>query len=155
MRLMFVHHVIEDRGSAQDMSNYAAAARELGHEVALYGPPNPRSAFRYSLEVGDADAVIFIFEWTTALQYGNNVDWVRLVGRVPRRRRVVIDCDGAYNEAISVEGDVNHQDVESSRRWVQICDGLSDKIYQPTLHPRRPNVRPFFFHAYSPSWEWP
>jgi hypothetical protein len=49
MRLMFVHHVVEDRGSATDMSNYVAAARELGHEVAVYGPPNPRSPFRYSL----------------------------------------------------------------------------------------------------------
>src|SRR5262249_19932934 len=114
-----------------------------------------RSAFRYSLEVGDADAVIFIFEWTTALQYGNNVDWVRLVGRVPRRRRGGIDCDGAYNEAISVAGGGNHQAAEPSRRWLQVCAGLSDKIYQPTLPPRRPNVRPFFSHAYSPSWEWP
>src|SRR5262245_63940823 len=155
MRLMFVHHVIEDRGSAQDMSNYVAAARSLGHEVALYGPPQPHSAFRYSLEFDAADAVIFIFEWTTTLQFGGHVDWVRLVGKVPRRRRVVIDCDGKYNDAVSVEGDVNHKDAESSRRWVEVCDSLADKVCQPTLHPRRPNVRPFFFHAYSPAWERP
>src|SRR5512142_1498046 len=102
MRLMFVHYVIEDRGSAQDMYNYARIARALGHEVTLYGPVKAGSAFNYSLDIGSANAVVFIFEWTTKLQYGDNIDLVRLVGRVPRRRRVVIDCDGAYNDAISV-----------------------------------------------------
>jgi hypothetical protein len=155
MRLMFVHHVVEDRGSAQDMHNYAQVARALGHEVALYGPPNGASAFNYSQDVGSVDAVIFIFEWTTHLQYGDNVDLLRLVGKVPRRRRVVIDCDGNYNDAISVVGDVNHPNAAASQRWVELCDSLSDKIYQPTLHPRRPNVRPFFFHAYNPAWEVP
>jgi glycosyltransferase involved in cell wall biosynthesis len=68
---------------------------------------------------------------------------------------VVIDCDGKYNDAISVVGDTNHPDVVSSQRWVEICDSLSDKIFQPTFHPLRPNVRPFFFHAYNPAWEVP
>ena len=43
MRLMFVHHVKEDRGSAQDLHHFTQSARALGHEVALYGPPNPKS----------------------------------------------------------------------------------------------------------------
>jgi hypothetical protein len=155
MRLMFVHHVAEDRGSAQDMHNYVAAARALGHEVALYGPPARSGAFRYSQEIGAADAVIFIVEWTTELQYGDRGDLVRLVGRVPRRRRVVIDCDGKYNDAICVTGDVNHDSAAASRRWVELCDALADKVCQPTLHPLRPNVRTFFFHAYNPAWERP
>jgi len=67
----------------------------------------------------------------------------------------VIDCDGGYNDALSVAGDTNHPDAESSRRWIAVCDSLADKIVQPTLHPRRPNVRPFFFHAYDPAWEQP
>ena len=36
-----------------------------------------------------------------------------------------------------------------------VCDSLSDKICQPTLHPLRPNVRPFLFYAYNPAWERP
>jgi hypothetical protein len=67
----------------------------------------------------------------------------------------VIDCDGKYNDAISVTGDVNHKDAASSRRWVEVCDSLSDKVYQPTLHPLRRNVRTFFFHACDPAWEKP
>jgi hypothetical protein len=155
MRLMFIHYVLEDRGSAQDMYNYAHTARALGHEVVLYGNPRRESSFNYSLDIGSADAAIFIFEWTTDLQYGNQVDLVRLVSKIPRRRRIVIDCDGGYNEPISVIGDVNHRDAHASRRWTQICDSLSDKIYQPTYHPLRPNVGTFFFHAYNPAWEQP
>jgi glycosyltransferase involved in cell wall biosynthesis len=155
MKLMFVHHVLEDRGSAQDMFYYIHTARRLGHEIALYGPPFSESAFTYSLDIDSADAVIFIFEWTTDIQYGNNLDLTRVISRIPRERRVVIDCDGKYNDAIRVLGDINHRDTVASLRWVEICDSLSDKIFQPTLHPLRRNVRPFFFHAYNPAWEVP
>jgi hypothetical protein len=152
---MFVHHLYEDRGSAQDVHHFAQSARAMDHEVALYGPPNPKSAFNYSLDLASADAVIFIVEWTTELQFGDRLDWARLVARVPRRRRVLIDCDGKYNEAISVTGDQNHPDAEASRHWLEVCDSLSDKIYQPTFHPLRPNVGTHFFHAYHPGWEVP
>lgn len=155
MRLMFVHYLYEDRGSAQDIHNYARTARAMGHEVALYGPPNPKSPFPYSMDLESADAVVFIFEWTTELQDGDALDLMRMVARVPRERRVVIDCDGKYNDAISVIGDYNHPDQETSRRWIGICDSLSDKICQPTYHPLRSNVGTFFFHAYNPEWELP
>lgn len=155
MHLMFVHHVIEDRGSAQDIYNYARVARTLGHEITLYGAKNRLSAFNYSKDLSSVDAAIFIVEWTTDIQDGDLLDMMRVVSRVPRARRVVIDCDGKYNDAVNVTGDVNHADAESSRRWVAICDSLSDKIVQPTLHPRRPTVRPFFFHAYNPAWATP
>jgi hypothetical protein len=155
MRLMFVHYLFEDRGSAQDIHNFALTARAVGHEVALYGPPNPKSPFNYSLDLASADAVVFIFEWTTDLQHGDHLDLLRLVSRVPRRRRVVLDCDGKYNDAISVIGDYNHPDAQTSRRWVEVCDSLTDKIYQPTFRPLRKNVGTYFFHAYNPAWEVP
>jgi hypothetical protein len=155
MRLMFVHYLYEDRGSAQDVYHFARTAEAMGHEVAIYGPPDPKSSFNYSLELASADAVIFIVEWTTDLQFGDRLDRARLVAGVPRRRRVVLDCDGKYNDAISVTGDQNHPDAEASRRWVDVCDSLSDKIYQPTSQPLRPNVGTHYFHAYDPGWEVP
>src|SRR5262249_45238978 len=155
MRLMFVHYLHEDRGSAQDVHNYAQTARAMGHEVVLYGRENSSSPFTCSMDVESADAVIFIFEWTTDLQEGDALDLVRMVARIPRARRVVIDCDGKYNDAISVVGDYNHGSEEVSRRWIAVCDSLSDKIYQPTNHPLRSNVGTFFFHAYNPDWEVP
>ena len=155
MRILFVHHVIEDRGSAQDMYHYAFAARDLGHQVVLFGAGPDGSAYQWTRHVEAADAVIFIFEWTTALQHGDEFDLARLVATVPRRRRVIIDCDGRYNDAISVEGDQNHPDAATARHWVETCDALGDKICQPTLQPQRPNVQPFLFHAYNPAWEVP
>lgn len=155
MKLMFVHHVIEDRGSAQDMSCYVRAAEGLGHEVMLYGPERSQSPFRYSQSTKSVDALIFIFEWTTQLQYGDRIDYSRLIAKVPRSQRVIIDCDGKFNQAISVTGDYNHPDEAASRHWRETCNSLSDKICQPTFHPLEPNVRPFLFHGYDPAWEMP
>lgn len=155
MRLLFVHHVLEDRGSARDMFQYACVARTMGHEVLLYGDPGPSSAFAYTTDVASMDAAVFIFEFTTELQYGDLLAWARILSHIPRRRRVVIDCDGKYNDAIQIVGDINHGSAARSREWIHICDSLSDTILQPTYHPRRPNVRPFFFHGYDRSWEVP
>ncbi len=155
MRLVLVHWVVEDRGSPQDIYNYTRVAKEMGHEVAIYGPPDSHSSFQYSRALDAADAVIFLFEWTTLTKNGDNLDFGRLVGRVPRRRRIVVDLDGKYNDAISVAGDYNHDDEAASRAWVATCDSLSDKIYQATPRPLRPNVWPFLFHAYNPAWERP
>lgn len=155
MRMMFVHYVKDDRGSAQDMFQYARVAQSLGHEVVLFGSPKTPSAFHYTTDVSSADAAVFIFEWTTELQYDDLLAWTRLLSRIARSRRVVIDCDGKYNDAIQVTGDINHANGSLSRQWVEICDSISDTILQPTYHPLRQNVRPFFFHAYDPSWEVP
>jgi hypothetical protein len=152
---MFVHHVLEDRGSAQDMFHYAQVAKALGHEVVLFGAPGKPSPFNYTTDVLDGDAAIFIFEFTTHLQYGDLLSWAKLLAGIPRARRVVIDCDGKYNDAIHVTGDINHDNSYLSREWLEICDSISDTILQPTYHPVRVNVRPFFFHGYNPSWEVP
>lgn len=155
MRLMFVYYYSGDAGSAQDICYYSQVAKALGHEVVVYGPPLSHPSFNCSLDVGSADALIFIFEWTTQLRQGDHLDLARMVAKVPRERRIVIDCDGAYNAPIAWNGDYNHRDQATSRAWTDVCDSLSDKICQPTLHPLRANVRPFFFHAYNPAWEVP
>jgi hypothetical protein len=79
----------------------------------------------------------------------------KLFSRVPRQNRVILDCDGMYNDPIQVDGDFNHVDADASRRRIELCDSLSDKIFQPTYCPLRPNVRSFLFHAYDPAWERP
>jgi hypothetical protein len=155
MRLMFIHHVVEDRGSAQDMLHYARVAKALGHEIVLFGAPGRPSVFDYTTDLSTIDAAVFIFEFTTELQYGDLLAWSRLLARIPRSRRVVIDCDGKYNDAIHVAGDINHANTDLSREWLEICDSISDTILQPTYRPQRSNVRPFFFHGYDPSWDVP
>ena len=51
MRLMFIYYVMDDAGSAQDIYNYARVAKALGHEIAVYGRPEARSAFNFSLDI--------------------------------------------------------------------------------------------------------
>jgi hypothetical protein len=160
MKLMFVYWAMEDQGSGLTIQGYTEAARTLGHEVSVYGrwipgKVNPVIPLNYSLDIESADAVIFIFEWTTQLKPGDQLDMVRLVSKVPRNRRVIIDGDGNYNDAMHVADDYNHPDAAASQRWIDSCDSVSDKICQPTLHPLRPNVMPFLFYAYNPSWEQP
>jgi len=157
---MFVYWAFEDQGSGLVIQGYTEAARALGHEVAVYGrwrfgKDNPKIPLNYSLDVGSADAVLFVFEWTTGLRPGDHLDLVRLVGQVPRCRRVILDGDGNYNDPFTEGGDYNHRNPESASRWTEVCDSLADKICQPTLHPRRPRVRPFLFYAYNPAWEQP
>jgi hypothetical protein len=177
VKIVFIYWGYDNAGSMLDLRSYQKAARALGHEVTIYGPPSAKLELSYSKALDGADAIVFVFEWTTCLQYGDRVDWARLLGSVPRRHRVVIDCDGAYNDPIEVDGDYNHSSTggrmswaggdqpwktmetisgeASSRAWVQLCDSLSDKIYQPTPRPRRANVGTFFFHTYDPTWEAP
>jgi hypothetical protein len=171
MRLMFVYWRIGNAGSAQDILQYARVAKSLGHDVVIYAPEEPGSPFQCSLDLESADAVIFVFEWNLYLFPGGDkkkgriyrdglmgighLNVAKLLSRVPRGRRVIVDCDGMYNDPTQVGGDFNHLDVEASRRRTELCDSFSDKIFQPTYRPLRPNVRSFMFHAYDPSWERP
>jgi hypothetical protein len=155
MRLMFFYRVGEDVGSAQTIRNYAQVAKVLGHEVAVYGEPRPGSPVTYSLEVDSADAVVFVVEWYLELHYAGFLNLVRLMSKVPRGRRVVIDDDGAYNDVIQVNGDYNHLDAAGSRARSELFESISDKILQPTFHPLRPNVRTFLFHGYNRALEVP
>jgi hypothetical protein len=155
MRIMLVYFLMEDGGSATDVYHYVRAAKELGHEIVVYGPPSPRSKIPFSMDVDSADAAVFVFEWTQGLRHGDRLDLARIVARIPRTRRVVIDCDGALNARMDLSGDYNHKDDASSARWIATCEALSDKLFQPTPRPRRPNVGAFFFHGYSETWERP
>jgi Glycosyl transferases group 1 len=155
MKLMFVYWAWPDQGSGNVIQAYTEAAKAIGHEVVVYGPPNSRIPLNYSMDMASADATVFIFEWTTQLQHGDHLDLVRLMAGVPRSRRVIIDGDGNYNDLIRIDGDYNHKDVAARDRWIDFCDSLSDKIYQPTLHPLRSNVGSFLFYAYNPAWEAP
>ena len=110
MRLMFVYWAFEDQGSGLVIQGYSEAAKALGHEVAVYGRSNPKIPLNYSLDVEAADALVFIFEWTTQLMAGDALDLVRLVSKVPRRRRVILDGDGNYNDVIAIDGDYNHRE---------------------------------------------
>jgi hypothetical protein len=152
MRLMFVYWKLEDAGSAQTIHNFARAAGALGHEVMLYAPPDPASRFRCSLDIESADAVVFVLEWNIYLHNNLPLDLETPVKRTERARRIIIDNDGMYDDPVQVDGDYNHPAPEDSRRRTELYDSIADRIYQPTLRPRRPNVGTYLFHGYDPAW---
>src|ERR1043166_8950663 len=114
MRLMFVYNLGEDVGSAQTIHNYCLVAKSLGHTVAVFRP-TPACPTNHSLDGEPPDAVIFVLEWWLDLKYAGHLNMVRLLAKVPRERRVVIDNDGMYNEAVRVNGDYNHATKAASR----------------------------------------
>jgi len=155
MRILLVYFLLKDGGSATDVHHYVRAAKKLGHEIVVYGPKPLDSDVPHTMDLRSVDAAVFVFEWTQGLLHGDNLDFARIVASVPRSRRVVIDCDGGHNERMEIRGDYNHKDDAASRRWIATSEALSDKIFQPTPRPRRPNVGTFFFHGYSDTWERP
>jgi len=58
MKLVFVYWGYENAGSMLDLRGYARAARGMGHQVTIYGPPNAGFALDYSQELAGADAVV-------------------------------------------------------------------------------------------------
>ena len=153
MRIILIYYLLEDRGSAQDIKGYIDSAKKMGHEIVVYGRSDFRSSFHYSQTINKNDAVVFIFEWTTELLRGGFLDYIRLISKIPRERRVLIDCDGKYNNPINFRGDINHKSKKESLDWINFCNSLTDKIFQPTIKPLKKNVGTFFFHAYNPNWE--
>lgn len=153
MRLMFVYWKLDDAGSAVTLRNFARAAEALGHEALLFGPEDPSYFMPCSTEVESADAVIFIMEWNIYLHNNLPLDLETPVRRTERRRRLIIDNDGMYDDPVHVGGDYNHPTAEDSRRRTELYDLITDRIYQPTLHPLRPNVGTYLFHGYDPAWE--
>jgi hypothetical protein len=152
---MFVYWRVENAGSAQTLHNYAQVAKTMGHEVVLFGPDDDGCRFTCSRDVESADAVVFLLEWNIYVNEDEYLDIAEPLQRTPRERRVIIDNDGMYNEVIRVDGDYNHPHESSSRRRIELYEQIADKICQPTLHPRRPNVRPFLFHGYNRALERP
>ena len=68
---------------------------------------------------------------------------------------MILDGDGKYNDVIPYRTTTTTRIRPPLGGGSRACDSVSDKICQPTLHPLRPNVIPFLFYAYNPSWERP
>ena len=137
MKLAFVYWGYENAGSMLDLRGYAQASqRDLGHEVVMYGPPNPGFRARLFQEAGRRRRPRFRprMDDRAAVRRPARLGYA-CIESVPRHRRVVIDCDGAYNDPMEYGGDYNHLSLASSRYWIAVCDSISDKIFQPTHRP--------------------
>jgi hypothetical protein len=151
LKIQFVMDKRVNAGSIQAVASYVRAADELGHTITMYGRPDPRfPSVRFSLDLVDADYVVFIIE--SGLHWMSGLRLPRILNTVPRLRRVILDADGMYNPLISVDGyDRNHGSEDQRLAWLTHYNLLACQVLQPTFAPLQPGVRALPFYGYDPA----
>jgi len=153
LRILFVIDKRINAGSIRAVASYASAADRMGHTIAAYGSPDSSlPKVRFSMETDQFDFVVFILE--------SNLNWLsglrvaRILRTVPHERRVVLDADGLYNDIVSLgDYDRNHASIAERNGWRETCERLGSRIFQPTLTPLDPRIKPLLFYGYAPEEE--
>jgi len=150
LKLLFVSRTDRSARAISTITNYVQVGKQLGHEVAVFGEQRSElPSLNWSLDVKRFDFVIFVIYMPA--DFPDLPYLAQLLDGMPKERRVIIDCNGRYNETIRVEHDFNHLeklDGHQGWEWLEGFEAVSDKILQPTLTPLRPDVYSFLFHAY-------
>lgn len=153
MKIVLVGAVDPWTRSVATIQRYIAWGRKLGHDVAVYGIANPELPdMRTTVETDDADLVVFLLQIPGDIPSMPGI--ARLMDRIPREKRVVLDLWGRYNETVRIEHDFNHLekfDGHPGWEWRHAIEALGGKILQPTLQPRRGAVGSFLFHGFDPA----
>jgi hypothetical protein len=153
MKYVFVTELDRYSRAVSTIVNYVKAAESLGHEVKIFGEKqDDPSDIEYTLDPEEADFVIFVVYQPS--DFPDLPYLARILDRVPRERRVIIDCCGRYNETVRVEHDFNHLekiDGHQGWEWVEGFQAVSDRILQPTFASRRADAKPFLFHGFDPT----
>lgn len=152
MRLLVVSRFDRSARALNTIVNYVKAGRALGHHIALFGdamadlPDVPTS-----WDPQDFDYVMFVVYETP--DFPDLPYLAHLLDRVPRERRIIVDCTGRFNETIHAEHDFNHlerMDNHMAWEWIDGFSAVAETILQPTVAPRRADVRGFLFHGFNP-----
>jgi len=140
-----------NRGSIQAVASYVRAGDELGHTIALYGRPEvDYPGVRCSTNLSAFDRVVFICEF--GLQWISGLRLVNVLAQTSREQRAILDADGMYNPIVSADGyDRNHTNEYDRSQWMERCDQLSDRIFQPTLTATESAALPVPFYGYDPT----
>ena len=152
MTLLLVSKLSHTARAVNTIAKYVRVGQALGHEVAVFGEQQSEPpALPMSLQVKKFDFAVFVvyMPW----DFPDLPYLAQLLDGMPRERRVIIDCCGRYNETVRVEHDFNHLEKMENHQgweWVEGFQAVSDRILQPTLTPRRNDVRPFLFHGFDP-----
>jgi hypothetical protein len=153
MNLLIVSKLARSARAINTIDHYCRVAPELGHQVAVFGeqqfdfPDIP-----FSLDVARFDVAVFVVYMSS--DFPDLPYLANLLDSVPKSRRVIIDCSGRYNDTVRVEHDFNHlekMDGHQGWEWIEAFQSVADRILQPTLTPRRDDVRSFLFHGYDPA----
>jgi hypothetical protein len=153
MRLLLVTSVDPWTRSVATVHGWVKAGRAAGHDVVLYGDPNPDlPSLPFTTDLGGVDLALFIVQVPS--DFPDMPYLARLLDTIPRERRAVVDLWGRFNDTIRVEHDFNHLeklDGHLGWEWEEALLAVSDRILQPTLKPLRSAVQPFLFHGFDPA----
>lgn len=152
MKLLLVTSCDPWTRSVSTVRHYVAAGRALGHDVAVFGPPNPElPEVAFTTDVAGVDLALFVVQ--VPGDFPDMPHLARLLDTIPRSKRVVVDLWGRYNETVFVDHDFNHLeklDGHVGWEWEEAFRSVSDTILQPTLTPRRSEAGSFLFHGFAP-----
>ncbi|HWE19964.1 MAG TPA: hypothetical protein VG758_22745, partial [Hyphomicrobiaceae bacterium] len=150
MRLLLVTYVDPWVRSVSTVHKWVAAGRALGHDVAVYGDPNPDlPALEFTTDLRGVDLALFVIQVVS--DFPEMPRLARVLDGIPRERRAVVDLWGHLNDTIRLEHDFNHLeklDGHLGWEWEEAIAAVSDTVLQPTLAPLRPGVGSFLFHGY-------
>lgn len=153
MKLLLVTGLEPYARSVATVHGYVAAGKTLGHDVRVFGEPDPRlPSLPFTTDVAGFDLVLFAIQVVQDFPDMPQLAW--LLDRVPKERRVIVDLWARYGDTIRVDHDFNHLekiDGHQSWEWIEAFEAVSSKIIQPTPTPLRPDVRTFFFHGFDPA----
>jgi glycosyltransferase involved in cell wall biosynthesis len=157
VRILFVTQLHRFASGAKTIANHVQSAKTLGHEVAVFGKESWEfPGVEYSLDLERFDFAVFVVNEAT--DFPDLPHLGRLLDGMAKDRRIIIDCNGRYNDTVHVDRDGNHfekLDGHQGWEWVESFQAISDLILQPTLMPLKADARPFLFHGYDPKGEHP
>lgn len=152
MKLLLVTSIDAWTRSVSTLHKWVDAGKALGHDVAVFGEANPDLPnLKFTTDVKNVDLALFVIQVPSDFPDMPHV--ARLLDGVPREKRAIIDLWGRYNDTIRIEHDFNHLeklDGHQAWEWRDAIETISDVILQPSLSPRRKNVKPFLFHGFDP-----
>jgi hypothetical protein len=150
MRILLVGAVDPWTRSVATIHKYVEWGRILGHDVSVYGYGNPElPRLPFTTDLDGVDVAIFLVQVPS--DFPAMPGLARIMDQLPRKKRVVVDLWGRYNETVRLEHDFNHLEKFDSHpawEWIDAIDAISDMVLQPTLAPRRDDVRSFLFHGF-------
>lgn len=150
MNILLVTWVEAWLRSVSTVHKWCSAGKKLGHNVAVFGEPNPDlPLLPFTTDLKGVDLAIFVTQVSGDLPQMPYL--ARLLDAIPREQRVVVDLWGRFNDTIQLDHDFNHLeklDGHVGWEWDDAFRALSGTILQPTLKPLRTEVKPFLFHGY-------
>jgi len=141
-------------GNTHAVANYIRVAPKYGHNVAMYGDPQPHlPEIKFSKDIKSFDRAAYLFE--SEIYRLNRLEEVAMLGTIPREHRMIFDMDGMYNPVTKVDDyDFNHANERERERWQEYFETLADNVMKPTLAKSgNPRIRPMTFYGYDAALE--